>query len=347
MKKLKYLFIVLLLVGCSRAKEPNSERGKDYTFDIADYIVITEYGENEDGYIEVVPKDITLNDFDSEEEYIAVKHDLDLINPLFRNGRSSSSAMKISKTEGLKNGDIITISFNVKQDKLQSNINIEEYEYQVSGLQVSEEIDLFGNDTVTFFTTTQGNVLYRKKNNNTLPPEFIENLQYIIHFTGNAEVDKTILSVEAKLNDDFLNENNYSSTSIYLAKHNLKAKLTTEKVLTMMVEPIDFSSATSSAIENTLYEELSEIETDLTKICNLQQLERQKVSEPYTYYITYFNTTEDNREYYRRPVMLFCVEGEYFIQNIGNRETTKEDFATQAFDGAEIKLNFMMGDEKV
>ena len=336
---------LMMLIGCAGKPEANKKRGTNYEFDFVDYIDIQEYGENGNGYIEVTPKDISLEDFYSEEEYIKVKHDLDNMNLVFQNGRYESTALKISKTEGLSNGEIITLKVGMKKENLQSDINIEDYEYQVMGLKESQPVDLFGSDLVTFFVTTEGNVWYHVKDNKNLPAELIENIKYTIRYDGAAELNKSILQVEADMDETFLKESGYFSLPVFLAKHDLKAELASEKVLTNLVEPIEFSSASSSAIESELYEKIGEQETDLSKICNVQQLERQKVAEPYTYYVTYYNTTDGERQYFRRAVILLGVDGEYVVYKLGGRESTQEQFAKSAFDNAEILLDFMMGDE--
>ena len=346
MKKLVILAVSLfMLVGCAGKPEANKKRGTDYEFDFVDYIEITEYGENGSGYIEVIPRDISLEDFYSEEDYIKVKHDLDNMNLVFQNGRYESTALKISKTEELSNGDVITLKIGMKPENLQSDINIEDYEYQVMGLKESQPIDLFGSDLVTFFVTTEGNVWYHVKDNKNLPEELIKNIKYTIRYDGEAELNKSILQVEADMDETFLKESGYYSLPVFLAKHDLKADLSSEKVLVNLVEPIEFSSATSSAVETELYDAIGAEETDLSKVCNIQQLERQKVAEPYTYYITYYNTVGGEREYFRRAVILLGVDGEYVVYKLGGRESTQEQYTKSAYDNAEILLDFMMGDE--
>ena len=342
-KFLTVMLVLLTLVGCG-SKKLNSKRSKGYKFDFVDFINITVYGDDGNGYIEITPKDITVNDFDDEQDYINVKHDLDELNLEYRYGQNKSTGIKLSKVQRLRNGDVVTISVSSRV-KLKSDMNTGAYEYLVGGLTQAQAIDLFSPDLVTFFMNDDKQVLYHIKENKALPDSLLENLVYEIKYTGAPEVDKTVLSVTATMNETYLLDSGYIALENYLAKHNLRAELETETVLKNYVSPVEFSSSNQTAIEKALYKKLLEVEPDLYKVCNIQQLERQKISEPYTYYVVYYNNTNENREYYRRRFSMVFVDGDCFVYMLDSREYTDEEYARKTYDGAEIVLNFMMGDE--
>ena len=83
-RKIFAVFLILTgtmgLSGCLRQqkrKEPNEGRGTDYAYDFVDFINITTYGDNGDGYIEITQKYIDVYDFANEKDYSAVKKDLE------------------------------------------------------------------------------------------------------------------------------------------------------------------------------------------------------------------------------------------------------------------------------
>ena len=349
MKKLFKALIVLTLMitvtGCGK-REPNSRRRDNYTFDFVDYIDIIAYGESGDGYIEIRTKDISVKDFSSEEDYINVKSDLDTLNLNYLQGRNqpSGSSLIVSKSTGLSNGDMIQIGIKSRKE-LKSDMNTETYDYVVENLQESTPIDLFDSKFVTFYAREDGKFGFHIKDDMNLPAELISNLRYSITTDDKLEVDKTIMHITAGMDEEFLKTNEYYNINVFLAKHNLKSEIEADKVLQYITSPIEIGSANSSMIEASLNKEIYKYETSLAKVCNLQQLSRQKVSEPYSYIVVYYNDNLGQREYWRRMVNIVLVDDEYIVNNVGAREATTEEYATKAFDSSEMLLNFMMGDE--
>ena len=114
-KALICTIIAFSCVSCRRTYAPNERRGTDYTYDFMDFIDITLYGEDGSGMLEISPVDITLQDFDTEDEYIRVKKDLSLINARLVQGQSSDTKIKVSRSTGLSNGDVVKITVGLKK----------------------------------------------------------------------------------------------------------------------------------------------------------------------------------------------------------------------------------------
>ena len=339
MKKfLIFIFsVALLLSGCGRSKEPNAKRGTKYEFDIVDFIEIETFGQDGNGYIEVTPKEITAQDFYSDEEYIKVKKDLDAINPYCIPG--SNSTIQMSKYNGLSNGEIVVMTFK-HSGELSSDMNIEPYEYVVNDLTPAEELDLFSEEAVTFFATEKGQ-LYAKTKKGYLPDELVNNLNYIISTNDALEANKSVLSIEATMNSKFLEENKYYDMGVYLAKNGYTAKLNAERVLKLVVSPDDISTLNSTSVENALYEALYELEGDnLLKVNCVQQTARQETNEPYTYLVIYCIDNDGTTEYMRRNVEIYNVEGEVAIENIGRVEKSSEENAKTPYEESKMIYSY-------
>ena len=105
-------------VSCRRTYAPNERRGTDYTYDFMDFmdfIDITLYGEDGSGMLEISPVDIELHDFETEDVYIRVKKDLSLVNARLVQGQSSDTKIKVTRSTGLSNGDVVKIAVNLKK----------------------------------------------------------------------------------------------------------------------------------------------------------------------------------------------------------------------------------------
>ena len=250
--------------------------------------------------------------------------------------------MKISKTAELTNGDVVSISINLKNDyEKKSDINTETYDYVVHDLGTADEIDLFDNGTVTFYATQNGDICYHLHAPNYISQEMADNLVYVAKTTSELESGVTILDCSVTMNEEFLKMNEYYTINVYLAKHNLKAETTSEKVLSTIIEPVEFSSSNQAAIEGALYSRLYMEEPQLTKICNLQQLDRQAVSDPYKTVVLYYTTNDyGDREYFRREVEIHSIDNEYVIYKMEQRNGTNERFMNESLDGSRIVLNF-------
>lgn len=342
------LLIALTLTACQerRTGEPNEGRGTNYTYDFIDYVDILVYGEDGSGYFEMKPKEISMADFPSEKDYINMKKDLEAFGFTYKQGIAMPSTFTVSKSSQISNGDVITISPNKKVNPV-SNLNIEPFDYVVEGLGQSEEIDLFASDLVEFFALNDGTYSYMIKNNPAYSQELKDNLVYTISTRDEPIPGKAVLSVTVDLKQDFLKENGYSSLLLYLSKHKQKANLSMEKVLSEVVTPIDMATANSAGIESALYKYIGDKEPDMIKIANLQQTERQRSAEPYTYAVVYINSTPNGRQYVRRAVKMVSVDGEYLIIDSSERVITNESYTTEAFDGANMIFNYMIDNKEV
>lgn len=334
------LLLMILTAGCqSRGKTPNAGRGSNYKYDFIDYVDITVYGQNGRGYIEIKPKTITVNDFDSESDYIKVKHDLEEYNFYFIQGMRSPSGFSISKTTQLSNGDIVTIT--PKDKEIRSNMNVEAYDYVVEGLGDAEIIDLFSSELITIYALKDGTYGVYLKNNLQYSEELRDHLVYTLSTKDEPVPGQAVVNLKVDLDDEFLKAQNCASITIYLAKHNQRASTETEKVLNVLIEPIDMSVANSAAIESLLYKELYKNDEYLAKICNIQQLERQRSSEPYTYTVVYYDSKDGVRTYYRRDMKIIAIDGNYQVTANSGGTRTEEAYATAPYDGAVILIDYM------
>ena len=333
----------LSLCGCIRRKPhiPNEKRGNEYTYDFIDYVDIHVFGQDGDGYLEVKPKDISVRDFMSEGEYIGMKKDLDRLALYLIQGKDYyTSNLSASKSTGLSNGDIVTLSIRFKEPLLM-DINIEPYEYTVEGLGELKSIDLFGKKNVTFFATKDG-MCYAHVLGKDMPEDLAENILYRISSDGTLETGKTILSVEADMDEGFLEEKEYHALKIYLAKNRLKGDTETEKVLNTIVDPINFSGLASAAVESALYDRLYQEEGSyLGKVCSLQKLPRQISEEPYGYTAVYYNMENGTPRYYRRGLKMVYVDGEFLVLELERRDSVEAAYAGRAFPDGEMVLNYM------
>ena len=255
---------------------------------------------------------------------------------------NTSGPMQISKTTELSNGDMISISINLPKDyEKKSDINTETYDYVVHDLGTADEIDLFDSGIVTFYATQNGDICYHLHAPNYISQEMADNLVYIAKTTNELEAGVTILDCTVTMDEDFLKKNEYYTIDVYLAKHNLKAETTSEKVLGQIIEPVTFSSSNQAAIEGALYTALYAEEPQLTKICNLQQLDRQAVSDPYKTIVLYYTTNDyGEREYFRREVELHYIDNSYVVYKVEQRNGTSERFMNESLDGGQIVLDF-------
>ena len=333
------LFMTLSLIACQQREYiPNKDRSDNYKYDFIDYITITTYGDNGRGYIEITPKEISVADFESEQDYINVKRDLENYNFTYKSN-SRSSNFTISKTSNIANGDIIKITPKANVN-LTSDLNVEPYDYVVSDLKTSTLIDLFSPDLIIVYALTDGSYHIHVKRNAQYDEELRNNLVYSVTTKDKAIPGQAVMTVKVDMKESFLKENGYTSFANYLAKHNLLAYLQEEKVLNEIIEPIDMYDANSAAIETALYKALYVHEPNLIKVSCVQQSERQKSAEPYTYTVVYTISKNNIRQYFRRDVKIVGVDGGYDIVYIGSKTETDEIYTRSAYDGANLILNY-------
>lgn len=349
MKKIsKLLFVLIILISlCAcrdrRGKEPNDGRGTDYKYDFINYLDITTYGQDGDGYIEITTKEISIDNFDNEADYIAVKRDLESFNFNFIQGNRDPQNFTISKTSGLSNGEVVTITPKQSME-IRSDMNIEAYDYVVEGLGESKNIDLFSSDLVLFYALNDGTYGVYVKNNPSYDECLRDNLVYKITTKDKPIPGQAVLSVTVDLDSDFLKKEGCNDITIYLAKHNLSAELETEKVLNLLIEPIDVTASNSITIESALYKGIMKVEENLLKICNLQQLERQRATEPYTYIVVYSISRNGVVEYRRRDIKLININDEYQVIEVGSSSIVTDTYTTQAFEGGNMLIDYMIAE---
>ena len=346
-QKLIKLFVSLLLIvsagGCRKAHVPNEKRGTNYQYDFIDFMTISMYGEDGTGKLEITPIDVEVEDFESEEEYIKVKKDLMALNLTYMQDGTQSPKLKVSKTTDLSNGDIVRIQIkDFPASAKSSDMNTETYEYVVEGLAPLTEIDLFDENFVTFYATTDDNLYFHIHNRNMYDTELSDHLTYTIRTSEAITAGKTVLSITANMDSQFLTDSGYNTIDMYLLKHGYKAALEKDTVLDEVVEPIDFGVAGSIAVEKALYESLYAIEGEnLVKICNLQQTPRQKSAEPYNYMVVFSAEEEkDSIRYFRRQVKMVKVDNEYVVLENSDRESCDEKYVYEPFSEANMILNF-------
>ena len=338
--KLTVILLCFTMLGCMRHDpEPNENRGTDYEFDIVDYLDITAFGEDGNGYLEIKVKDITADDFFDDSEYIKVKKDLDNIDPYLIPTHSTS--LKVSQDTLLKNGDVVTIEFPYNPDNLYSDMNIEDYDYVVSGLEEAEGLDLFNDEAVTFFADEEGGLHFHKKPG-YLPDDIYEMLSYEIVTEDEVEPNKTVMSVTATLDETYLKEKGYYSSEVFFAKHGFKVALNVDKVLKEVVKPTDFSGMNSTKVESSLYEMLEKVEDEqLVKICNIQKSYKQKLNEPYSFTVIYYDLINGENVYFSRAFDAYFIDGELVYENIGRKDFAKEEYATETLPESDMIMKFM------
>lgn len=347
------VFAGISLAGCRRKRvvddadrTPNENRGTNYDFDFADYIDISTYGADGEGKIEISRKDLDASDFKSDADYIAVMHDLDLMNLYYTEG--SSDGLSVSPSSNLSNGQIVTISVDVSKSDLQSDINIEPYEYRITGLGEGTTVDLFSPDLVTFYATTDNSLFYHITNNNVVTQELADNLVYTVSSSDSKmEANKTIIHCTVSMNTDFLSANGYVSMSQYLSKHNQTATETeTDLVLAEIINPIDFNSVDVAALRDALYAALGESDNMLSKICSIQQSTQYASSSPYSYSIMYVDYINGEPQYGSVSASIHYVNGVYRVMNISSRSNSiPESAMLESYNGSTVLLTFASQEE--
>ena len=337
------IITALSCVSCRRTYAPNERRGTNYTYDFMDFIDITVYGQDGSGIMEISPVDIELHDFETEDEYIRVKKDLSLINARLVQGQSSDTKIKVSRSTGLSNGDVVRISVGLKKSELNSDMNIEPYEYVIDGLHDLAPIDLFAEDFVSFYATEDGSLYAHIKDPKRYPEELTGNLRYRISVTDGVEPGRSVLSITVGMNEQYLKDSGYGTMDVFMIKHGFAAETTNDRVLEKLVHPIDFNASSSFAVERALYNAIYEYEGDnLVKICNLQQTPRQKVSEPYCYMVVFSVDEDGTQRYFRRQIKMVYVDSEYVVIESGERESISEEYVYKPFTEANMIMNFTM-----
>ncbi|MCR5230491.1 MAG: hypothetical protein K6D03_10240 [Solobacterium sp.] len=300
-----------VLSGCSAREEvyvPNQNRGTDYQYDFVDYLDIAVYGSEGEGVLEVMPKDIRVSDFKSEQEYITIRHAMDALNLYCLYGEDNSqSNLSVTKSEGLGSGDMVTLHIGKVPDLKGLSINLEDYDYTVNDLGEGKTIDLF-NDSAVIFYGLEGTAAvgaYRLAGPGSLPDEIREHIIYTASTKETSlKEDVSIIQASASLDEEFLKANRYYNLPIYLKRHNFNASTEQETVLDVIVGPIDFESdEAKEAVRLALEEQFTGISAlsgdtayriDLPG--NVQQSTGVSGEAAYDYLVTMHGVSSDGRE---------------------------------------------------
>lgn len=359
MASLMALMVVANLAGCAIRQKPKDKNSSSYVanedrvtegykYDWIDYCDISVYGANGSAYIEVTPKEVKASDFESDADYIAIKAVLDELNLSYiAGGNNSASKLKVSPDSDLSAGDLVTFSITKTVDSKLS-FNTQEYEFRIPTLSDANMLDLFSEDNVTFYALEgTGEIEYTFTDNSIFSEELKENLVYKISAdTSVAEADKTILSISASLNSQFLQNTGYPSTEQYLSKYGYRADAyTVQKVLKEIASPINYQTVLKEKVVNALYNAVYNAEvttsgsSNLNTICCVQQLEKD-AADPFTQYVIYQDVNSNGDVYYyRRAFRAAYLNDQVIIVSMNNEESSKEEYATAPYTGGEIVLN--------
>jgi hypothetical protein len=350
------------MVGCAKKKPQglNAERGTNYKFDFVNYLDFSLYGTEGNGFVEVKPKDISVDDFDTEDDYIAVKKVLDAMSLYLIPGNPDgvTSYLDVEPNTGLKNGDVITFSIkdSFKADLSSISFNTEPFQYQVSGLPDPTSLNLFDETSVTFYGLSGTKEVYAlKKDNGNIPSDILKHLEYTIVPDGDTlKQSKTILEVTADMDKDFLTtgDDPCYTIDVFLGKRGYAAETKAEKVLMNVVDPIDFTKISPDAVATALYTFLNGQELKrgdesytLSNIASIQQVKATEGSyDPYSYYITYYVESKGDRILLRSSVRMVEVAGTIQIltpQTTLTAEHTDDKYATQAYENATLIYSFV------
>lgn len=320
----------------------NANRSTGHDYDFIDYITITTWGADGDGYLSITARDINAADFTDEQAYIDVSDDLKTLGIVY--GQAVSSNIKVSADSGLSNGDIVTISIDSIPNKLRTDMNTDAYEYTVSGLGDAESVDLFSSDIVTMYGTRE-NTMYAYVHNDgsPVPTELTDHLEYSFQTDSDTlQAGKTIATVTATLDDDFAKENGYESLTDYLAKHNLQADESKEFVVKMIIDPIDFTAIDSGTLMSALYDRIAADDPSLSRVCSVQRsTSENKVASSYSYMVTYYDLIDNTPVYYRTRALIHYVDGTFVIPTLDSAQNASKDVMINPVQGYEVCATFV------
>ena len=350
------------LQACGEMKEActiNCERNEaEYDYDFKDFLDIAIYGIEGKGFVEVTTKDLSVNNFTSEADYIAVKKALDALKLSFVIGKTETSFLDVTPYENLKSGDIVTLSVKdtFKGDLGNLKMNLSPYQFVVPPLNQAQEINLFDDTSVLFYGLEgTSEVRYLKRSTGNLPEELLRHITYeITPDSGNLVADKTILTIKASMDQDFLlNEQNpYYTLDIYLGKHGYYADTQTDKVLMTVVSPIDWSTISSEEAASAIYQAInnSELSKNGTRyyVGNIATIQQQAATrgaaDRFSYITTFYAEGGNERSCVQANVRMIKIGNNYEVLNVTNPRFTSEKYCTgeESVSGATILYNFLL-----
>lgn len=359
-KKILSVLTVLLVLTALSACNANQGRGDKYTYDFKDFMNIEIFGPEGEAYIQITPKEISVADFSSEDEFIKVKKVIDQLNLSYIPGSNNSSGLTVSKGDHIRTGDMIVIKPTtslLSSDKIELaksiDLNIEQYDYVVEKLPETKKIDLFSTDIVNFYGLITNEVVYVvNKDNPNISDEIKDNLVYKVTLSDKeVKEGQTIMTVQTGLKDELIKNNNYYNLGIYYAKHNLSVQYSTEKVLNKVVNPINFDNLNEKSrelIRKTLYKYIkNNIDYNIENIANIQQLASQKGDDPYKYYVIFTTLDAENvQRVYRAEIKLLQISDEQLeVLSFEKIENIPETYLNTNYNGATRLIDFMVSEE--
>ena len=337
--------MLLTVTGCSGDKDPNADRCTDKQYDFVDYMDIEVFGGDGNGYLQITPKNINVNDFDSEQEYIAVKKLLDEMDLTSIPDGHASRYLKISQSSELSSGDEVVIKIrDAKEENLSVDMCIHPYTYVVPTLEESENIDLFDSNIVTFYGLSGTSELgYIINNNSGLNEEITSNLVYEMSCKDKELIkDETILEVTVDIDSDYLNDPDslYHSLDVYLAKLGKKAETSKSKVLTNIAVPVELKTYTASEISSFLFDSLNSLESEngrtLIQIGSIQKLNTQGKNDPYSFVIVYQTEEAGENKVYTANVRMCDLNGELVLVNLERGSRVDAKYLTESLNNHEL-----------
>lgn len=350
--------VLCSLTGCFGKKDKkstlNADRGTDYTCDFVQYLDAEIYGSEGHGFLEIKPKDIQVSDFKSEKEFIAVKKTLASLKPYYDpDAPNKDSNLLVSKGTDLSNGDVVTIGISEDFDGNTNGLkmNLEPYEFKISGLEKAKSLDLFDSTSVSFLALDDGtNTIYPVKiYDGKIPNDILSQITYSAATEDEIPVaGKSLISVSAKI-DPLIDENgNPEPTTLatWLGKKGYLAKTEDEKVLREIASPISFTAENQAKASSILYRALKKADDSIISVATIQQLFASEGSyDPYAYTVTYYarNDSESSSEsptvVKRASVkMAYGENAGIAVLNVeSSGYTTDDTYGSQAFSGMELK----------
>lgn len=315
-----------VLCGCRSARDViknNMDRHKGYKYDFIDYIDISVIGVDGHGYLYITPKTITVDQFESEDEFMAVKKDLDAMKLHYTPEKKDGTKLVISKSTELSNSEKISIAVSYKQESLNSDMNITPYAYTVEGLVSADDsavVDLFAPENVVFFGTDNNDVFYEKRSDSPIADILIP-VEFDIDTSDQQLVlNNTIVTAKAQLNKKMEGMEDID-VFLHFAKNNkLLSTDTKEFVLADIVHPVDFDVLTDEDFSNMEQSLKNAISNRIAKgnitIYSIQRSNRNTDGKnvSYEYTVTFSAGTAEAREYSAISVKVYPYEGRFICE---------------------------------
>lgn len=323
---MKKFFIVLatllvVLTGCKKEEIK-------YDYDYTNYLDINFLGSNGYGILQVSEKDISLNDFKTEADYIEFKKLLPSI----------LSNIYISQQTGLKNGDVVELGVN-ETFAYTGNLSIDfgKKSITVSGLPEPRSLDLFSSDVTVFYGldgTTE--VYYYFPETSPLNEEAKEHLSFSITLDdAKVQKDKTILTIATSV-DEYITEQNslFTSASNYLVTKGFLPRTEGESTLKKVVKDSDFTSMNPSEVKKQLE---SKMDFEIGDEYLLDQILTVQKYGDYQYYVVANFLKGESEIAQRYRIKVASVDGRIEIISCSKDGSAKKD---DMYKNTELTFDF-------